>query len=116
MLRLSMRSGKLKRNIILSLLDTSGMLQTLGYSLSHEGCITPNYLNKIVRQSLGKSAKTYILEQILAEACRQLKYTTLSVADIATQLHFDTATYFVRLFKKYMAMTPLEFREQREQS
>ena len=79
-------------------------------------CITPNYLNKIVRQSLGRSAKTYILEQILAEACRQLKYTTLSVADIATQLHFDTATYFVRLFKKYMAMTPLEFREQREQS
>ena len=74
-------------------------------------CITPNYLNKIVRQSLGKSAKTYILDQILAEACRQLKYTTLSVADIAAQLHFDTATYFVRLFKKYMAMTPLEYRE-----
>ena len=74
-------------------------------------CITPNYLNKIVRQSLGKSAKTYILDQILAEACRQLKYTTLPVADIAVQLHFDTATYFIRLFKKHMAMTPLEFRE-----
>lgn len=74
-------------------------------------CITSNYLNKIVRQSLGKSAKTYILDQILAEACRQLKYTTLSVADIAAQLHFDTATYFVRLFKKHMAMTPLEYRE-----
>ena len=26
-------------------------------------CITPNYLNKIVRQSHGKSAKTYILDQ-----------------------------------------------------
>lgn len=74
-------------------------------------CITPNYLNKIVRQSLGKSAKTYILDQILAEACRQLKYTTLPVAYIAAQLHFDTATYFVRLFKKYMAMTPMEYRE-----
>ena len=74
-------------------------------------CITPNYLNKIVRQSLGKSAKTYILNQILAEACRQLKYTTLPVADIAAQLHFDTATYFVRLFKKHMAMTPLKYRE-----
>jgi AraC-like DNA-binding protein len=74
-------------------------------------CITPNYLNKIVRQSLGKSAKTYILDQILAEASRQLKYTTLPVADIAVQLHFDTATYFVRLFKKHMAMTPLEYRE-----
>jgi len=74
-------------------------------------CITPNYLNKIVRQSLGKSAKTYILDQILVEACRLLQYTTLSVNDIAQQLHFDTATYFVRLFRKYKEMTPLEYRQ-----
>ena len=37
--------------------------------------------------------------------------SNLPVADIAAQLHFDTATYFVRLFKKYMAMTPMEYRE-----
>ena len=73
-------------------------------------CITPNYLNKIVRQSLGKSAKTYILDQILAEACRLLRYTTLSINDIATQLHFDTATYFVRIFGKHIGQTPLAYR------
>ena len=73
-------------------------------------CITPNYLNKIVRQTLGKSAKTYILDQILAEACRLLRYTTLSVSDIATQLHFDTATYFVRIFGKHIGQTPLAYR------
>ncbi len=75
-------------------------------------CITPNYLNKIVRQSLGKSAKTYILDQILDEACRLLKYTTLSVTDISVQLHFDTATYFVRLFRKYKGLTPLDYRQE----
>ncbi len=75
-------------------------------------CITPNYLNKIVRQSLGTSAKTYILDQILDEACRLLKYTTLSVTDISAQLHFETATYFVRLFRKYKGQTPLEYRQQ----
>jgi len=74
-------------------------------------CITPNYLNKIVRQTLGKSAKTYILDQILAEACRLLRYTTLSINDIATQLHFDTATYFVRIFGKHIGQTPLAYRE-----
>ena len=74
-------------------------------------CITPGYLNKIVRQSLGKSAKTYILGQILAEACRLLRYTTLSVGDIAAQLHFDTATYFVRIFSKYVGQTPLDYRK-----
>ena len=35
-------------------------------------CITPNYLNKIVRQSLGKSAKTYILDQ--KDVGRLIKY------------------------------------------
>ncbi len=93
------------------LYETMMLLQRVPMVDAEQVCITPNYLNKIVRQSLGKSAKTYILDQILAEACRQLKYTTLPVADIAVQLHFDTATYFVRLFKKHMAMTPLEYRE-----
>ena len=77
-------------------------------------CITPNYLNKIVRQTLGKSAKTYILDQILAEACRLLRYTTLSVSDIASQLHFDTATYFVRIFGKHIGQTPLAYRAKME--
>ncbi len=79
-------------------------------------CITPNYLNKIVRQTLRKSAKAYILDQLLSEACRLLRYTTLSVADIARQLHFDTATYFVRLFRKHIGQTPLEYRGPKMQS
>ena len=79
-------------------------------------CITPNYLNKIVRQTLRKSAKAYILDQLLSEACRLLRYTTLSVGDIAQQLHFDTATYFVRLFRKHIGQTPLEYRGQKMQS
>lgn len=77
--------------------------------------LSKNYLNKIVRHTLRKSAKAYILDQLLSEACRLLRYTTLSVADIARQLHFDTATYFVRLFRKHIGQTPLEFREQRGQ-
>ncbi len=74
-------------------------------------CITSNYLNKLVHQSLGKSAKTYILDQILDESCRLLRYTTLPINDISAQLHFDTATYFVRIFRKYKGVTPLEYRQ-----
>lgn len=74
-------------------------------------CITPNYLNKIVQQSLGQSAKSYILDQQLAEACRLLHYTTLTVGDIANQLRFSSATYFVRIFSKYIGQTPLEYRK-----
>jgi len=74
-------------------------------------CITPNYLNKIVHRSLGKSAKAYILDQILEEACLLLRYTTLPVSDISSQLHFDTATYFSRFFSKHKGLTPLDYRQ-----
>ena len=73
-------------------------------------CITPGYLNKIARQSLGLSAKAYISSRILQEARRLLRYTTLTVQEIASRLGFDTATYFVRFFGKHEGMTPLEYR------
>ncbi len=72
--------------------------------------ITPNYLNKIVQQHLGKSAKSYILDQILSEACRLLRYSNLSVSKIAEDLCFSSTTYFVRLFGKYLGQTPLDYR------
>lgn len=77
-----------------------------------ELCITSNYLNKIVRQALGKSTKAYIESRIMRDACRQLRYTTLSVQEIARRLGYDTPTYFVRSFRKQMGMTPLEYRKQ----
>lgn len=74
-------------------------------------CITPNYLNKIVRQALGTTAKIHIQRKLLEEARRLLVYTTLTVTEIAECLHFDSASYFVRFFKKQAGQTPLQYRE-----
>lgn len=74
-------------------------------------CITPNYLNKIARQSLGVTTKQYICQRLLEEAKRLLAYTNLSITGIAAELHFDTASYFVRLFRKHIGITPLQYRE-----
>jgi AraC-like DNA-binding protein len=75
-------------------------------------CITSNYLNKIVRQSLGKSTKECILDQLFQEACLLLRYTTLSIQEIATRLGFETSTYFTRIFHRHIGMTPVVYREQ----
>lgn len=74
-------------------------------------CITSNYLNKIVRQALGTTAKIHIQRKLLEEARRLLVYTTLTVTEIAERLHFDSASYFVRFFKKQTGQTPLQYRE-----
>lgn len=76
-------------------------------------CITSNYLNKIVRHALGKSTKSYIEDIIMRNACRQLRYTTLTVQEISEWLGYETPTYFVRSFRKLMRMTPLEYRKQK---
>ena len=73
--------------------------------------ITPNYLNKVLRQALGLGTKHCIQNMILDEAKRLLNYTTLSVAEIATQLNYETVTYFVRQFSKIVGDTPSKYRE-----
>ncbi|WP_373825225.1 helix-turn-helix domain-containing protein, partial [Bacteroides heparinolyticus] len=53
----------------------------------------------------------YIQEQRMQEACRQLRYTTLSVQEISEWLGYESATYFVRSFHKARGQTPLEYRK-----
>lgn len=77
-------------------------------------CITPNYLNKIVRQTLSTTAKAYIHSRLFGEAERLLSYTTLSVAEIADRLRFDSQSHFVRFFKKQAGATPLQYRRNTE--
>lgn len=73
-------------------------------------CITPNYLNEIVRSAVGVGAKQYILNKVMDEAKRLLAYTALPVSDIARDLHFSTVSYFVRSFRQLTGETPLAYR------
>lgn len=74
-------------------------------------CITPNYLNKIIRQHLGTTTKQYLTDKIIGEAEQLLTYTSLTVAEIAERLNFETASYFVRFFRKATGETPSRFRK-----
>ena len=73
-------------------------------------CITPNYLNAIVKKAMGVNAKLYIQNKILAEAKKKLAYSNLSVSEIAEHLNFETSSYFIRFFRKYTHSTPLQYR------
>ncbi|HEX2935941.1 MAG TPA: helix-turn-helix domain-containing protein [Bacteroidales bacterium] len=73
--------------------------------------ITPNHLNGLANQHLGKSAKQYITDRIILEAKRLLGSSELSVSEIATRLSFEDNSYFTRLFRKATGDTPLAFRK-----
>lgn len=63
-----------------------------------------------MRRALGQSTKQFIQNRRIEEAKRLLRYTDLSVTDIAEHLNYDTATYFVRAFSRQTGTTPLQFR------
>ncbi|HEX2534144.1 MAG TPA: helix-turn-helix transcriptional regulator [Chitinophagaceae bacterium] len=73
--------------------------------------VTPNYLNALCRDLLGKTAGDLIRERVLLEAKRLLTHADLTVAAIAYDLQFRDNSYFNRFFKKYVGLTPDDFRK-----
>ena len=74
--------------------------------------ITPNHLNEVIRQSIGTTAKEYILKRIFLEAKRLAFFTDLGLKDIALELGFNDPAYFSRSFKKYQGVNFAEFKAQ----
>jgi AraC family transcriptional activator of pobA len=48
--------------------------------------------------------------RLLIEAERQLRYTSMPVAQVAFYLGFDDPAYFSRFFMRRMGLTPRAFR------
>ena len=73
--------------------------------------ITPNHLNEVCKNTIGKTAGELIRERILLEAKRLLLFSNQSIAEVAYSLQFEDNAYFSRFFKKYTAQTPDSFRK-----
>jgi AraC-like DNA-binding protein len=78
--------------------------------------ITPNHLNALCQDLLGKTAGDVIRDRVLLEAKRLLTNADMTVTEIAYELNFRDNSYFNRFFKKYVGVTPEEFRKQLTQS
>ena len=74
-------------------------------------CITPNYLNEIIKSLTGIGAKQYIQDRIVLEAKKMLIYTTMQISEIACDLGFDDLSYFIRFFRGQTGFTPLEYKK-----
>ncbi|WP_396177360.1 AraC family transcriptional regulator [Flavobacterium sp.] len=74
--------------------------------------ITTNHLNKLCKEETGKTAGDFIRKHILLESQRQLRYTTLSINEIADELGFESPSYFITFFKKQVGNTPEIFRKE----
>jgi AraC family transcriptional regulator, transcriptional activator of pobA len=62
-------------------------------------CVSPNYLNRIVKKISGFTASHHIQQHIILEAKRQAIYSELSMKEVAYLLGFNDYAHFSKFFK-----------------
>ena len=72
--------------------------------------VTPKYLSETVKEATGKTAGYFIDEMVMLEAKVLLKNASLSIAQIADELHFSDQFSFSKFFKRMAGVTPSDYR------
>ena len=73
--------------------------------------LTPKYLSKLVKKVSGRSAPDWIDSMVIMEAKSMLKYSDMTIKEIAENLHFSSVPVFHQFFKYHTGITPRQWRE-----
>lgn len=104
------RNDKLMVQQFFMLLQKFHVSKKLVADYAAELCITPNYLNAVVKKQTGFPASYHIQQFIIVEAKRQAIYSDLRMKEVAERLGFDDYAHFSKFFKNYSGMNFSEFR------
>lgn len=77
-------------------------------------CITPQYLNRIVREISHRTVSEWINTMLTGEIAQMLETTDDSVQEIADRLCFADQATMAKFFKRHKGLTPTEYRKQRK--
>ena len=73
--------------------------------------ITPKYLSTILKEVMNRRPSTYIQLYTLKAIERRLRFTDMTMQEIANELNFPNASFFGKYFKEHSGLTPLEYRK-----
>ncbi len=113
----SQLSGKTvtKFNDTLTKYFSGDNLQTLGLPtvnyMAGQMNVSPRYLSDLLKQESGKTALELIHIYLISEAKNMLIGPEQSVTEVAYTLGFENMSYFSRLFKKEVGVTPNGFKK-----
>lgn len=69
-------------------------------------------LSKYTKEHEQRTPFEILTERILVEAKRNLRYSSLRIKEIASNLGFNDTSYFIRYFKRNVGVSPADFRNQ----
>ena len=72
--------------------------------------VTPKYLSTILKEVMNRRPSTYIQLYTLKAIERRLRFTDMTMQEIANDLKFPNPSFFGKYCKEHLGMTPLEYR------
>jgi len=75
--------------------------------------VSKHHLCRLFRRHTGQTPILYLRKKRVEEAARLLRQTSLSVERIACETGFDNASYFGKVFRSLLGLSPGQFREGR---
>ncbi len=73
--------------------------------------ITPAYLSRLFKSETGMAFSEYVNQRKIEEATGLLRYSDYTDLEISNLLCFSSQSYFIKIFKKIMGMTPNEYKK-----
>lgn len=78
-------------------------------TIAEKLALSTNSLYRLVKEHSGTSPKDFFTNRLMMEAQRKLRYSNLSVKELAYELGFNDPDYFSRLFKKSTGKSVTDF-------
>ena len=72
--------------------------------------VTPKYLSTILKEVMNRRPSIYIQLYTLKAIEHRLRFTDMTMQEIANDLNFPNPSFFGKYCKEHLGMTPLEYR------
>jgi AraC family transcriptional regulator, transcriptional activator of pobA len=111
------KSAKLNKNDSILIHSLAHLVDSYFIQEQHLGFYTSSFniterqLNDICNKHFNCGLKKILKNRLMQEARKLLLSSELSVAEIAYKLNFEDNSYFNKVFKKEIGLTPRRFRE-----
>ena len=97
-------------NIALKYIDDNISSELSRESIAKLLYLNPDYFSRLFKKRMGCSVGAYIRNRKLELAKEFLLYSNKSIGMIAYDVGYESMSYFSQIFKKYVGVTPKEYR------
>ena len=77
--------------------------------------LSPSYFSRLFSREMGEGFTNYVNRRKVEIAKKELRTTTKSISQIATELGYLNISHFINLFKRFEGITPLVYRQHKYQ-